>query len=105
MHMIYANKESSNNIDVEKISMTNELEGIDETMKEVLSPMRQDVQENHGMRINDSMFRMRTRDKYHVVDHAPWQVFDQYEMFICPINIKLTREFYKNVKEFIFETP
>lgn len=86
--MIYANKESRTDIDVEKISIKNCMD-VDEDMTEVLSPMtgkrdEHQTPEQDGMRISEAMFRLRTRDKFKVVSQAPWRVFDQYEIFICP---------------------
>jgi len=55
------------------------------------------------MQVREAMFKLRTRDKLKVVSQAPWRVFDQYEIFIYPANIQLTREFYKTIKQFFFE--
>ena len=50
------------------------------------------------------MFKLRTRDKFVVVDQAPWRVFERYEIFIYPTNIKLTYNFYANFRMFLFDT-
>ena len=51
------------------------------------------------------MFKLRTRDKFVVVNQAPWRVFDQYEIYIYPTNIQLTKIFYSNIKDFFFSNP
>lgn len=105
MHWIYANKESKTDIDVEKIRLINNLD-TDEDMREVLSTYgrRQSTTENSNLHVRESCFKLRTRDKFVVVNEAPWRVFDQYEIFIYPTSIRLTRDFYSAIKSFIFST-
>ena len=107
MHQIYANKESKTDIDVEKISLYNHLDQ-DEAGNPivVLSPYgkrSEQTNDNFGMHVREAMFKLRTRDKFVVVSQAPWRVFDQYEIFIYPAAVVLTREFYRNIKQFIFD--
>ena len=49
------------------------------------------------------MVKIRTRDKYIIVDNAPWRVFDQFEVFIFPTTINFTHNFYKQFKSFFLE--
>ena len=106
MHQIYANKESKTDIDVEKISLYNHLD-LDEAGNPmvVLSPYgkRCEQPQDNLVHVREAMFKLRTRDKFVVVSQAPWRVFDQYEIFIYPTAVVLTREFYRNIKQFIFD--
>lgn len=52
------------------------------------------------------MIRIRARDKFVVVKEAPWRVFDQFEFFVYPTSIILTKNFLECVLNFIFgEVP
>ena len=46
------------------------------------------------------MIKLKTRDKYVVVKDAPWHVYDQFEFFLYPTNIQLTKNFYEHFKTF-----
>ena len=48
------------------------------------------------------MIKIRTRDKYMVVKEAPWQVFDQFEVFIFPTSLRITKNFVDEFKNFFF---
>lgn len=105
MHWFYANKESKSDIDVERISLYNHLENEEGgNVTEVLSPQGK-MSPNLDSHVRETMFKLRTRDKFVVIDQAPWRVFDQYEIFIYPTKIELSRDFYQNIKMFIFDSP
>ena len=53
--------------------------------------------------VHETMIKIRTRDKFVVVGEAPWHVYDQFEFFIYPTTIKLTKNFYNHFKTFFFE--
>lgn len=50
--------------------------------------------------VHETMLKLRTRDKYVVVNEAPWHVYDQFEFFIYPTAIRLTKNFYGHFKTF-----
>jgi len=52
---------------------------------------------------NQEMIKIRSRDKYVVVKEAPWRIYDQFEVFIFPTSIQLTKNFYKKIKNFFFD--
>ena len=106
MHHFYANKESKSDIDVERISLYNHLEAAEDGsgIIEVLSPQGK-LSPHLDSHVRETMFKLRTRDKFVVIDQAPWRVFDQSEIFIYPTKIELSRDFYHNIKMFIFDSP
>ena len=53
--------------------------------------------------VQETMIRIRIRDKFVVVNEAPWRVFDQFEFFIYPTSITLTRRFIESLIKFVFE--
>mmetsp|Transcript_16731 Transcript_16731/g.22566 ORF Transcript_16731/g.22566 Transcript_16731/m.22566 type:complete len:197 (-) Transcript_16731:804-1394(-) len=69
MHWIYANKESKTDIDIEKISLYNHIDEQEDGTIEVISPYgkRTSELENKDLHVRDSMFKLRTRDKFKVV--------------------------------------
>lgn len=68
MHWFYANKESKSDIDVERISLYDHLDiGEKGETIEVISPQGT-VSPNHDTNVRETMFKLRTRDKFVVVD-------------------------------------
>ena len=65
MHWFYANKESKSDIDVDRISLYNHLD-TEEGVSEVLSPQSK-LSPNLDSHIRETMFKLRTRDKFVVV--------------------------------------
>lgn len=46
------------------------------------------------------MIRVRMREKYVIVQEAPWRVYDQFEVFLYATNITFTRAFYRKISQF-----
>ena len=109
LHSIFANKESKSDIDVQRVSMLNLIDA--DEYRLVVFPHKSTISQpsQHGgatpdhLAIPETMFKLRTRDKYVVVAEAPWRVYDQFEIFIYPTSIQLTRNFYRHFKRFFFE--
>jgi hypothetical protein len=49
----------------------------------------------------DHMLRVRIRDKFLIVHKAPWKIFDQFEIFLNSMTVKLTRGFYRKIQQFL----
>jgi hypothetical protein len=52
----------------------------------------------------DDMLKVRIRDKFVVVDKAKWKIFDQFEIFLDSMTVKLTRKFYRKIQKFMLFT-
>lgn len=107
MHWIYANKESKTDLDIEKISMYDHLDEAGDGKIEVISPYgnratTETQSDSKALQVREAMIKLRTRDKFKVVNLAPWRVFDQYEIFLYPTKIQLTRDFYDTIRHFFF---
>ena len=93
--LIYSNKEAKQDLDIERITIENLLDG--DSYRWVLYPG--DHIQNHsvlGMHRGPprNMVQCRYKDKFIVVSEAPWRVYDQIEMDIFPSSIQLTRNLY-----------
>ena len=70
MHLIYSNRESKTDVDVDSVSLTNLLDG--EEYRPVLAPYNSNVVSAFPSVVNnetvrETMLKLRTRDKYVVV--------------------------------------
>lgn len=107
--LFYANRESKQDLDIEKITIENCIDG--EQYRWALTPCddkmhNQKTSQNqnyYGGKTTKTMFTMRYRDKFVIVSEAPWQIFDHMELDIFPSEIVLTRNLYKHFKKFAFE--
>ncbi len=92
-HLIYKNRNAKVDIDIGKILIENYADT--EAYRTVLCQgySANAINDPHAP-TGDAMIKIRTRDKHVVVKEAPWQVYDQFEVFIFPTNIQFTRNFY-----------
>ena len=76
-HLIYANRESKVDIDIERILIENyaDSEGYRMVLFPGISPIDPSA---HSLNPHptDTMIKLRARDKYVVVKEAPWRVYD-----------------------------
>lgn len=96
-HLIYANRDSKVDMDIDRILIENYADS--EAYRMVLFPVYSlsdpttpNLQVLHAP--TDSMIKIRARDKYIVVKEAPWRVYDQFEVFIFPTSIQFTKNFF-----------
>ena len=118
--MIFANRESNSDIDIDRITCENHCDT--DEYRTVLQPSSNPIARTNlggkkSKNTNDqkliaakqdqytptTMIKLRTHDKFVVVREAPWRVYDQIEIFIHPTQISLTHNFYKQWKVFFFE--
>ncbi|CDW78547.1 UNKNOWN [Stylonychia lemnae] len=102
-HLIYQNRDSKVDIDIDRILIENFADS--EQYRMVLFPGHS----FHGtdnviqQQVNpETMIKIRARDKYVVVKEAPWRVYDQFEVFIFPSSLQFTKNFFKSFKSFFF---
>lgn len=108
-HMIYQNRESKTDIDIDRITLFNHCDS--EEYRMVLYPSN--TWQNNYQRFQSNqlepepapvtMIKIRSRDKFVIVREAPWRVFDQLEYYIHPTSVQLTQQFYQQLKIFFFE--
>ena len=81
---IYSNRESKQDLDIDRITIENLLDG--ENYRMVLCPNDNTAYNKSLQDINrgPSMIKCRFKDKFIVVSEAPWRVYDQIEMDIFP---------------------
>ena len=93
---IYSNRESKQDLDIDKITIENHLDG--DHYRWVLqpgdttpSPSLIGFNRSHSR----TMIQCRFKDKFVVVSEAPWKVYEQIEMDIFPSSIQLTNNLYQ----------
>jgi hypothetical protein len=104
-YLIYSNREAKQDLDIEKITVENLLDG--ENYRWVLCPVESLANPSQSGRSRGpprTMVQMRFKDKFIVVSEAPWKVYDQIEIDIFPTSICLTRNLHSQFKKFIFES-
>lgn len=94
--LVYNSKETKCDVDVHKVIIQNHMEKKDD-YKWVLFP---GYSENNPRPL-DHMLRVRIRDKFLIVHKAPWKIFDQFEIFLNSMTVKLTRDFYRKIQQFM----
>lgn len=100
-HAIYNEMDSAINIDVHMIKVENYVDS--DQYRVVLCPLLEGDMKSFEEK--NSMLKLRIKDGYAKgMLGAPWKVFEQYELFIFPINFKLTNNFYRKVKSFFVPT-
>lgn len=72
-HLIYKNRNSKVDIDIDKILIENYADT--EAYRTVLC-QGSNQNSDHSIHTGDAMIKIRTRDKYVVVKEAPWRVYD-----------------------------
>jgi hypothetical protein len=78
-HSIYLNRESTTDLDIDRITLQNHCDSEDFRM--VLYPSKIDPFRKLDKKRDEApepttMVKLRTRDKFVVVQDAPWQVYD-----------------------------
>jgi hypothetical protein len=94
--MIYSNRESKMDIDIDRITLFNHCDS--EEYRMVLYPsntwsntyQRAQSQQLESEPAPVTMIKIRSRDKFVIVREAPWKVFDQLEYYIHPTSVQLT---------------
>lgn len=100
-HIINSEMESEINFDVHMIKIENYIDA--DQFKIVLSPLLEGDMKSFDERI--SMLKLRIKDGYAKgIIGAPWKMYDQFEFYLFPINIRLTKNFYKKIKSFFIPT-
>ena len=91
----FNNKENKLDIDIYKIIIQNHFDH--DTFKWTLFPGFSES----NPRPLDHMVKIRIRDKFVFIKDAPWKVFDQFEIFLNSMSVKLTRRFYEKFSKFM----
>lgn len=107
--MIYSNRESKTDLDIDRITLFNHCDS--EEYRMVLYPsntwshpfQRPLSQPLDSEPAPITMIKIRSRDKFVIVREAPWRVYDQLEYYIHPTSVQLTQAFYQELKVFFFE--
>lgn len=93
--LVYNNKETKCDIDIQKVMIQNHLDHPDYLW--ALFP----GYSQQNPRTLDHMLKFRIRDKFVIVKKAPWKVFDQFEIFLDSMTVKLTKKFYSKFQRFM----
>ena len=93
--LMYSSKETKCDIDIYKIIIQNYFDHSD--YKWVLFPGFSEL----NPKPIDYMVKIRIRDKFIFVKDAPWKVFDQFEIFLNSMTVKLTKKFYEKINKFM----
>ena len=100
-HIIDSEMGSEINIDVHMIKIENYLDS--DQFRVVLCPLLEGGMKSFEER--NSMLKLRLKDKYAKgMLGAPWKMYEQFELYLFPINIKLTKNFYRKIKSFFIPT-
>jgi len=100
-HIINSEMESEINFDVHMIKIENYVDN--EQFKIVLCPLLEGDTVSFDEKI--AMLKLRMKDGYAKgIIGAPWKMYDQFEFYLFPINIRLTKNFYKKIKSFFIPT-
>ena len=102
--LIYSNRESKQDLDIERITIENLLDGAN--YRWVLFPSATTQHPSLVGRMRGpprTMIQCRLKDKFIVVSEAPWRVYDQLEFDLFPSSIQLTRNLYMQFKFFLFD--
>ena len=94
-YWFFNSKETKWDIDIYKIIIENHFDS--DTFKWALFPGFSELNPEPL----DHMVKFRLRDKFVFVKDAPWKVFDQFEIFLNSMSVKLTRKFYEKLNKFM----
>ena len=92
---VFSSKETKCDIDIYKIIIQNHFDH--QNYKWVLFPGFSEL----NPKPIDFMVKIRIRDKFVFVKNAPWKVFDQFEIFLNSMTVKLTKKFYEKIHKFM----
>ncbi|MDR3549157.1 MAG: hypothetical protein P4M11_13010 [Candidatus Pacebacteria bacterium] len=100
-HTINSQMESEIGIDVHMVRIENYVDS--DQYRVVLCPLLEG--EMKSFEEKNSMLRLRLKDGYvKGMIGAPWKMYDQFELYVFPINFKLTKNFYRRLKAFFIPT-
>ncbi|CAI2377773.1 unnamed protein product [Moneuplotes crassus] len=95
--LVYNSKETKFDVDFKKLLIQNEMDEKTDEYRWVLFPGLVESRRENIIH----MLKIRIRDKLVVVKKAQWKVFDQFEIFLDTMTVKLTRNFYRKIQKFL----